>query len=128
MLKKSIYYVVLLGGLLSLAACAKVQPIVNLQHQPIKRTVTQNQVRSCIVSAGKARHWRMDEMKPGVIRGHIDVRGHLASIDIKYSKKDYSINYRSSENLLARGGSIHRNYNKWVKLLNRNIQACVYNN
>ena len=108
-----------------MAACAKEHPILNFHDQFVGHNMTKNQVRSCIFSAGKARKWQMKEIKPGLIRGRTNVRGHIASIDINYSDKNYSIDYKSSENLLAKGGSIHRNYNRWVNLLNNGIQSCI---
>jgi hypothetical protein len=44
-------------------------------------------------------------------------------VEIPYSAKSYSINYKSSENLDAADGQIHNNYNGWIKNLAKGIDA-----
>ena len=60
--------------------------------------------------------------EPGLIEASINVRTHKATVSIPYSAKGYSIEYKDSVNLGHKGNNIHRNYNKWVTLLDRDIQ------
>ena len=46
-----------------------------------------------------------------------------APSDIPYSTARYSITYKSSENLQAANGTIHKNYNGWIQNLTRGINA-----
>lgn len=112
-------------GLLLLASCARQQPVLNLQNQSIQAELTNSQIKKAILQGGATRGWQMREIKPGLIRGTVDRSGHHAEIEIPYSNKSYSINYVSSTNLMAKDGSIHRNYNKWVKLLDEAIQKAL---
>ena len=106
----------------SCASMKRTQPVLNFSQQLVPNSLTTEQVKKCILLAGVKRKWHMREIHPGIIHGIINVRSHEAEIDIPYSNKEYSINYRSSENLKYNDGMIHRNYNKWIKLLNAAIQ------
>jgi hypothetical protein len=55
------------------------------------------------------------------IEATVHVRKHTAVVDILYSPSQYRIMYKSSDALLYDGTQIHRNYNKWVELLERRI-------
>ncbi|KIQ50633.1 lipoprotein, partial [Citrobacter rodentium] len=59
---------------------------------------------------------------PGVIRARQQSRDHVAEVRITYSATRYDIQYESSLNLLASGGKIHKNYNRWVRNLDKDIQ------
>ena len=64
----------------------------------------------------------MSEAGPDVIKGRLQARNHSADIRIPYSATSYSINYESSLNLKASDGKIHKNYNRWVHNLDKDIQ------
>lgn len=122
MIKKILSSVMLLPLLMLLASCSsvKLQPTLNVsEHVP--SSLTTHQVKECIHRAGTQKKWLMEDIKPGLIRGTIYVRNHEAKIDIAYSKENYSINYHSSEHLMHKNNMIHRNYNKWIILLNEAI-------
>ncbi|EAU0260602.1 hypothetical protein A6855_28670, partial [Salmonella enterica] len=57
-----------------------------------------------------------------VIKARQQNRDHIAEVRITYSATGYSIKYDSSLNLLASGGKIHKNYNRWVRNLDKDIQ------
>lgn len=122
MVKKLCYFLVLFSSLLLAVSCAKRQPVLNIQNKYVSSELTASKVKKCIELGGVSRGWQMSEVKPGLIHGVIDRRGHHAEIDIPYSSKGYSINYASSKNLMANGNMVHRNYNKWIKLLDESIQ------
>jgi hypothetical protein len=44
-------------------------------------------------------------------------------VAIPYDQRQYTIKYHSSTNMLEKEGTIHRNYNRWVERLDRNIAA-----
>ncbi|MCP5865453.1 hypothetical protein NL360_28520, partial [Klebsiella pneumoniae] len=72
---------------------------------------TEAQVKDAIIKAGAQRQWIMSDAGPGVIKGKLQNRDHVADIKINYSATSYSIVYVSSINLMAANGKIHRNYN-----------------
>lgn len=58
----------------------------------------------------------------GVIKARQQSRAHTAEIRINYTASSYDINYENSQNLRASGGQIHKNYNRWVRNLDKEIQ------
>lgn len=102
-------------------------PIYNVVDTPIVvsagKSATVDSVKTAILRAGGRLGWQMTETAPGVINGRISLRTHSASVDIRFNTKTYSITYRDSTNLDARGGSIHKNYNGWIQNLDRDIRA-----
>jgi len=106
----------------ALAGCARTAPVQNINNAPVSAGYTQAQVRAAILKAGQQRKWVMTDAGPGVIKGRLKSRDHTAEIRITYSANNYSINYENSQNLKAQGGKIHKNYNRWVNNLDRQIQ------
>ncbi len=125
MIKKLSYGLVLLSSVLLLVSCSTIHPIMNIQNQAVTQGLTTSQVKQCIETAAAEKQWHTHQAKPGVMDAWINVRSHYAAVVINYTNKAYSINYKSSRNLEAQNGMIHRNYNKWVTLLDRRIQSCV---
>jgi len=78
-----------------------------------------------IKTAGSKIGWEMDTIRPGLIRGTLNLRKHLAVIDINYDGKRFSIDYVESENLNydEEANVIHKSYNKWIEILERRIRA-----
>ncbi|MEI7238956.1 hypothetical protein ACIPSX_17725 [Pectobacterium sp. CHL-2024] len=120
-MKKQIIFAALVSVLI-LGGCAeRTVPVENVT-QSIAGQHTTEQVKNAIIEAGQKRRWAMNQAYAGAIDGRLVQRSHVANVRITYSQTSYSISYVGSENLLAGGGNIHRNYNKWVKSLDREIQ------
>lgn len=111
---------------LLVTACQTV-PIQNVTDAPVAtptgKHLSASQVRSAIMTAGTALGWRVTDEGPGRLQGALNLRGHTAVVEIPYSATKYSIVYKSSENLEASGGNIHKNYNGWVQNLDRQIRT-----
>lgn len=110
------------------AACMRCGPIQNVTDasvpSPGGKSLSRDDVKKSIMRAGGTLGWKMDDSAPGKITGTLNVRTHTAVIEIPYSTKSYSINYKSSVNLEDKGdGTIHNNYNGWVKNLAKGIDA-----
>jgi hypothetical protein len=71
---------------------------------------------------GLNRGWIINPVSEGVIDGKILLRGHRADIHIAYSTNRYQIRYVGSNNMDAKEGKIHSNYNRWKANLNKVIQ------
>jgi hypothetical protein len=113
-------------GLL-VAACARTLPVYNVTDAPVITASGQSpsldQVRGAIVTACRAKGWIVDARQEGHITATANVRKHIAVVDIFYSAQRYTISYKDSEVLLYDGEKIHRNYNKWILLLEQKINA-----
>jgi hypothetical protein len=112
---------------LVLAACQTVVPIYSVNDTVVSTTsgkhLTASQVRSAIITAGTSLGWHVTDAGPGRLQGTLHLRTHSAVVDIPYGATKYSILYRSSEDLQAADGKIHRNYNGWVQNLDRQIRT-----
>jgi hypothetical protein len=114
---------VALAGL-ALAGCTRTLPIYNVAAAPVVAAAGQPgsaEVRAAIVGALNDKGWIVEQDDPGRILAEINVRSHRADIAIDYSATQYSITYQDSADLLHDGSMIHRNYNKWIMLLEREI-------
>lgn len=100
-------------------------PIYDVKDAPVNapRAMQAAQVKTAIIAAGAPLGWRIVDTGAGQLEGTLRLREHVAVISIPYSASRYSILYKSSENLKASEGSIHKNYNGWIQNLDRAIQG-----
>ena len=126
-MKTNILVIAAASMLILLAGC-RANPVFNIENAPIEVSVKHSykDIKKAIIRAGAGLGWQMKAKKSGHIVGTLFLREHVAVVDIKYTKKSYSITYKSSQNLNYDGINIHKNYNSWVKNLNRQIQAQLF--
>jgi hypothetical protein len=126
-------HVLLLGCAISLLLCvpglsfgARDEPIYDATIR-VPAMVKSEDIAKAIKSALIAREWTVQREENGVIEAKLFVRSHTADIRIPFNKDSINIQYVSSTNLLydKKQGIkyIHRNYNKWIKLLERDIES-----
>lgn len=123
-MKKIIHWMIAATVVGALAGCARTAPIEQV-NAIVSADHTEAQVKDAIIKAGAQRQWIMSDAGPGVIKGKLQNRDHVADIKINYSATSYSIVYVSSINLMAANGKIHRNYNRWVHNLDKDIQVTL---
>jgi hypothetical protein len=122
---------VLLGCAIGLLLCvpgrsfgARVEPIYDAAIR-VPATAKMEDIAKAIKSALIEREWTIQRVENGVIEAKLFVRSHTADIRIPFDKEYVHIQYVASTNLLydEKQGvkHIHRNYNKWIKLLERDI-------
>ena len=124
------YRTILLAGLmvvaLSAAGCGTSQPRASYTDLPIatKTNPTLGQVTTAIMRAGPVKQWQMKVVRPGLIEATRSWGGgkHQIVVNVTFTTKRYAIEYKSSQNLKARSGSIHWSYNREVNRLNDEIQ------
>ncbi len=112
-------------ALLLVAAC-RTAPIYNVESAELGAppNATMAQVEQAIKTAGAGLGWQMIPNGPGDITGRLMLRSHVAVVDVAYDTKTFSINYEDSTNLkYDADGTIHKNYNSWVKNLQHAIQV-----
>lgn len=120
-MKKIVQLLTAIAVVGALTGCARTASIHNI-NTPVSAGHSQAQVRAAILKAGQQRQWIMTDAGPGIIKGRMQSRDHTAEIRINYSANSYSINYENSMNLKASDGKIHKNYNRWVNNLDKDIQ------
>lgn len=123
--------IMLAAAALVFAGCAHQQPINNVVNAPFTlppgKPLTMSQLSNAIVVAGRQLGWQMTPVGPGKITGRLALRTHVADVDVEHDTKSYSIKYRDSQNLNARDGMIHKNYNGWIENLDKAIRTQVQN-
>lgn len=119
------FFVIAATALLIFLAGCRSNPVYNIDDAPIQIAGkhSMNDIQKAIIRAGAGLGWTMKAKNDGHIVGTLFIRQHVAIIDVRYTKKAYSITYKDSQNLNYDGTNIHNNYNGWVQNLNRQIQA-----
>lgn len=119
-------YTVLVLFALALIGCASGAQVRDVSDAALDRTHDMDDVRTAIIRAGANRGWRMQPQDDGHIVGTLEVREHMAQVDIRYTRDSFDITYRDSENLNydPETGTIHKNYNSWI----RNLETDIHNN
>lgn len=123
-------FIILIGASLTFLSGCRTAPIYNVSEQAIvtnSTSYTEADVQKAIVRAGSGLGWDMKVNQPGHITGTLHLRTHMAQVDVKYNKQNYSINYKDSDNLQYDGKIIHKNYNGWVQNLDRAIKVQLNN-
>jgi hypothetical protein len=108
-----------------LIGCSKTVPIENTSSpMPLVGTSTNKaKIADAIVRAGLKTNWRITPAGEGKMIGTLNIRSHTAVVNIIYDETSYRIEYSDSVNLKHTDGRIHKNYNKWVHALDRNINT-----
>jgi len=111
------------------ACVSREHPVQAVQGAVFSSTASTDRA-GAIKSALTARGWTVDKEQPGAImatysKPNKDVPGgaHTATIGIEYDTAGYSIKYVDSANMMfdPAKGTIHRNYNRWVANLERDL-------
>ncbi|BBP74329.1 hypothetical protein CCU68_23420 [Pseudomonas gingeri NCPPB 3146 = LMG 5327] len=83
---------------------------------------SQEQMKQAILTTLVKRKWSVQRVNPTQIQAEITVREQFhVEIDINYSASGYSIAYRDSSGMDYKDGKIHKNYIRWVRLLDKGI-------
>jgi len=92
--------------------CRGVVPVYNVTGAPVaasKANPSLDEVSKAILRAGATLGWQMKETKPGQILGTLNLRKHVAVVDVNFSVKSYSIQYKERTELDNDGGNIPPN-------------------
>ena len=120
---------VLIALALLLAGCVT-KPIQNVENRPIPLTAQQlplDRIEAEIVAAGQARAWQFTREAPGHLVASQIRPKYSATVDIRFDQRAYSITYRSSTGMREKDGTIHKRYNYWIVVLQRDIDARLVN-
>lgn len=108
-------------------ADTRCEPIRNVVDAPIHgaggKQLSMTGISEAIRLAGVAAGWRMHHQAPGSLHGRLELRSHVAEVDVEHNTESYSITYRESSNLSAGSGMIHQSYNGWIRNLDESIRT-----
>ena len=102
------------------------QPIIDLEDQPIPDGLSMSQIKTAIKRGAAVRKWIPKEAGNNAFDITLFNRGFVVKVKLTYTQNSYSITYVSSQGLKAQNGQIHRKYNGWVSNLNNDIQRAMY--
>lgn len=128
MLKRvlSIGIVVALSMFVLTGCNSRKAPVYSVEQAPVelKKGKTEEDVYQAIKRAGANLGWVITKSKPGLAQGQIVLRKHMATVEIPYDTKTYSIHHKSSVELDydPATNTIHKNYNGWIQNLDKAIQ------
>ena len=109
-------------ALLSTVSCSSKRLLTPDRSVPVSIQTNRASMQHAIVKTLVARQWTVQKITPQLVQAHITVRGQYhAEIDIPYSADHYRIQYRDSSGLDYKDGKIHKNYIRWVRLLDKGI-------
>ncbi len=105
--------------------CAKTSSVQTFNDSGyFQKSVPLSKIERAIKAGANRKGWRARKVKRGLIEADILVRGkYFVAVNIKYNPYGYKILYANSRNLKYNpaDNSIHPSYNKWVSLLEKNI-------
>ncbi|WP_114087865.1 hypothetical protein [Thalassospira profundimaris] len=115
-------------GLVTLLVVACTAPIMQVESQPFPddtQKLTMDQLQDAIIKAASSREWTVKKISTGKLMATYAPRDHVAKVEIDFSQQEFSILYVDSTNLKYSGGTIHKNYNRWVNNLKVDIEREV---
>lgn len=101
------------------------EPLVNIGSAPIPGGLDATKIEKGIILGGMQRGWTMTKVADGHLQATLLIRRHTAVADVMWNGNAYSITYKDSVNLDYKDGRIHRNYNKWIRNLDQDIQRAL---
>jgi len=138
--------------ILFVTGCVSIIPLDNIDDHTIVQELSEQQVKEAINSGIEAAGWTVENEAAGKILATYAVRVHTIAVNIRYTEKDYSINYAYSINMKVyctdqdkakgvtltnwpeqtcagvRPALIHSAYNEWVENLNSEINTALSSN
>lgn len=140
-------------SVLFITGCVASLPVLhNIDDHTILQELSEQQVKNAILKGTEAAGWTVENAAPGKILVTYTRRIHTVAVNIRYTEKNYSINYAYSINMKihctdkdkaktiiltkwpeetcggARPAMIHKAYNKWVKRLHSKIKTELSSN
>lgn len=95
----------------------------------VKEQKSLNSVRTAILDSLRQRGWTVEKDWKNLVQANYARSAYAARIQINYDTRKVSIEYLSSTNLKyqVKNGQriIHRSYNKWITLLERDIRRAL---
>lgn len=96
---------------------------------PPGKAATMEQAQHAVMAGLTAKGWTATVPAPGKAHGYIQKPDWRCEIDVTFNTKSYSILYSNSEHLDydATKKVIHRNFNRWLQLLQQQINMAAQN-
>jgi len=123
-MKSHSYLISALVSLIIMTGCAHREHIYNVENHPMPpaaQQLTNCQIGERIRSVVAKHNWHCNQVTPSSLNCCVDQRTHQARIRIDYTQQCFSIHYLDTHNMNHKGCAVHPKYNKWVKLMEKDI-------
>ncbi len=123
-MKNFIYALVAIFIVGGVTGCSKKAPVYNVERHamPIAaQSMTNEEIGQRISQVVLRRGWSCHQISTNKLSCSVKRRVHTANVEIDYSQTNFSIIHVSTANLGDQNGRIHRKYNKWIKLMEKDI-------
>lgn len=147
-MKTILQFVAISVSTLFITGCVVLTPLYNIDDHTIRQGLSEQQVKKAIHEGIEASEWTIKNEVPGKILASYTHRVHTIAVNIRYTEKNYSIDYAYSRNMKvhctdnhqgeifltgwpketcdgAQPTMIHKVYNKWVGRLRSEIKAAL---
>lgn len=110
--------------ILSTTGCSPAK-IYDVPKQEVVQKVSKNDLYKAIIKTAYLRGWEVKKVEDGLLNAIYKKPKFSVTVAISYTDNSYDIDYKESEGLMydEKEQSIHKNYNTWVKTLEREINA-----
>ncbi len=124
---KKIGIIIGLSSALLLVGCSTSAPVTVASYSlSDAQNTSQTRVQKAIYTALKRRGWHLQSDNSRQIQARYNKQDrHIVDIQIDYSANSFIIHHLSSQgmNYDAKKNTIHRNYNRWIANLERDISS-----
>lgn len=109
--------------LLTTFACRSLAPIYDVSGAQLhaSESATVDDASEAIWRAGRKLGWEIEKESPGVLKGTLHLRRHVAVVRIEHDTQIFSIHDVETQNIRREGDRIHPNYNGWIHFLEQKI-------
>ena len=127
MIKRALFTAVA-TAIIAASSTVSANPMIQLPVQQIVTPVSMEQLQKCVTASAISTNWTVLENRPGnlLLRYSRNPKWWV-KVKVTYSEKEYRIDDVDSDGLNYRMKDgvpdIHRNYNRWIKNLNKYIQV-----
>jgi hypothetical protein len=97
--------------------CRSLDPILQVHDAPLLMV----EGDEAIWRAGGRLGWQIERESPGVLKGTLRLRSHLAVVRIEHDTRAFSIITVETQGIERDGDRIHPNYNGWIQNLRTRI-------
>lgn len=124
-MRKQIVLLFVMLALFVSTGCSRNVAVNDITEQKYPIGVSKYDAMNIITEVGLKRRWQINPVGSNLLEGTLYSRSHEVVVSIPLTDTSYSILYKDSMNMKYEDRTIHRNYNKWVETLRRDINIAM---
>lgn len=123
-MKNFIHVLLAVVAMSSVTGCRSRSPIYNVERHAMPAEAKQlstQEIGQRIRRTLARRDWHCNQTTPNTLICNVKRRTHNAIVQIDYDQYYFAIHCVNTTNLNHSGGMVHQKYNKWIKLMEKDI-------